>query len=135
MFDIGWQELFLVAILALIVVGPKELPRLMRTVMRGVRKAREMARDLQSGLDEVAREAELDDLKKELETTGDVAKQIESSVDPAGELDRDVQKQLSDAAEDLKESTDPDQPPKPSKPAGEAGETPPPATGPAKASG
>ncbi|MBI1985783.1 MAG: twin-arginine translocase subunit TatB, partial [Rhodospirillales bacterium] len=84
MFDIGWQELFLIAVVALIVIGPKDLPRVMRTVMRGVRKAREMARDLQGGLDELAREADLDDLKKELESTGDVAKQIEATVDPAG---------------------------------------------------
>lgn len=134
MFDIGWQELFLVAVVALIIIGPKDLPRVMRMVMRGVRKARELARDLQNGLDEVAREAELDDLKKELESSADVAKQIESSVDPAGELDRSVQKQLSDAADDLKESTDPDKSPKPSEPAGDAGGTPP-AAGPAKASG
>ncbi|MBI3113849.1 MAG: twin-arginine translocase subunit TatB [Rhodospirillales bacterium] len=126
MFDIGWQELFLIAVVALIVIGPKDLPRVMRTVMRGVRKAREMARDLQGGIDELAREADLDDLKKELESTGDVAKQIEATVDPAGELDRTVQKQLSDAAEDLKESTAPDKSPTPSAPAaGDAGETPP----------
>ena len=137
MFDIGWQELFLIAVVALIVIGPKDLPRVMRTVMRGVRKAREMARDLQGGMDELAREADLDDLKKELESTGDVAKQIEATVDPAGELDRTVQKQLSDAAEDLKESTAPDKSPTPSAPAaderadsataaaGDAGETPP----------
>lgn len=134
MFDIGWQELFLIAVVALIVIGPKDLPRVMRTVMRGVRKAREMARDLQTGMDELAREADLDDLKKELESTGDVAKQIEATVDPAGELDRTVQKQLSDAAEDLKESTAPDKSPKPfssaadapaTAAAGDAGETPP----------
>jgi len=134
MFDIGWQELFLIAVVALIVIGPKDLPRVMRTIMRGVRKAREMARDLQGGIDELAREADLDDLKKELESTGDVAKQIEATVDPAGELDRTVQKQLSDAADDLKAGTEPEQSPKPPTPAadqaaaaaaGNAGETPP----------
>ncbi len=121
MFDIGWQELFLVAVVALIVIGPKDLPRVMRMVMRGVRKAREMARDLQSGLDEVAREAELDDLKKELESSGDVAKQIESSVDPAGDIDRTVQKELSAAADDLKDRTDPDKSPTPAGPAKASG--------------
>src|SRR3989344_4414157 len=55
MFDIGWQELFLIAVVALIVIGPKDLPRVMRTVMAGIRKAREMARDPPDGLEEVAR--------------------------------------------------------------------------------
>lgn len=113
MFDIGWQELFLIAVVALIVIGPKDLPRVMRTVMAGIRKAREMARDLQDGLEEVAREAELDDLKKEMEKTGDVAKQIESVVDPGSlaadlDLDKDVRRQMNDAADTLKSTTDPD---------------------------
>ncbi|MEP2543110.1 MAG: Sec-independent protein translocase protein TatB, partial [Alphaproteobacteria bacterium] len=43
MFDIGWQELFIVAILAIIVIGPKDLPRAVRTVMRAIRKLRSMA--------------------------------------------------------------------------------------------
>jgi len=121
MFDIGWQELFLIAVIALIVIGPKDLPRVMRIVMGGVRKVREMARDLQGGIDELAREAELDDFKKELESTGDVAKQIEATVDPAGEVDRTVQKELSDAADDLKERTDPDKSPTPAGPAKASG--------------
>ena len=65
MFDIGWQELFIVAILAIIVIGPKDLPRAVRTVMRAIRKLRSMAGEFQSGLDEVAREAELDDIRRE----------------------------------------------------------------------
>ncbi|MBL6933181.1 MAG: twin-arginine translocase subunit TatB, partial [Rhodospirillales bacterium] len=60
MFDIGWQELFIVAALGLIVVGPKDLPRALRTVMGLVRKGRLLARDFQDGLDEVVREADLD---------------------------------------------------------------------------
>ena len=121
MLDIGWQELFLIAIVALIVIGPKDLPRVMRMVMKGVRKARDMARDLQDGLDEVAREAELDDLKKELESTTEVKKQIEKAVDPGDlgvdlDLDRDVRKQMTDAADQLKSTTDPDAKTKPSQP-------------------
>lgn len=68
MFDIGWQELFVIGILALIVVGPKDLPRVIRTISGMIRKAKGMAREFQSGLDEVIREAELDDMRKELET-------------------------------------------------------------------
>ncbi|MEE9316684.1 MAG: Sec-independent protein translocase protein TatB [Rhodospirillales bacterium] len=115
MFDIGWQELFILAVLAIIVVGPKDLPKAVGTITKWIRKARSMARDLQDGLDEVAREAELDDLKKELDRPGglDLAKRIEEAVDPTGEitadmdLDKDVYDEMSDAMDDLKDATDP----------------------------
>ena len=115
MFDIGWQELFILAVLTIIVVGPKDLPKAVGTITKWIRKARSMVRDLQDGLDEVAREAELDDLKKELERPGglDVAKRIEEAVDPTGEitadmdLDKDVYDEMSAAVDELKDATDP----------------------------
>ena len=92
MFDIGWQELFIVAVLALIVVGPKDLPRALRTIMGLVRKARLMARDFQDGLDEVVREADLDDMKSKLEglSQGDISKSIQETIDPTGGLASDL---------------------------------------------
>ncbi len=69
MLDIGWPELMVVAVVTLLVVGPKELPRVLRTVMHWVRKAREVARDFQSGLDDMVKEADLDDLKKQMTDT------------------------------------------------------------------
>lgn len=118
MFDIGWQELFILAVLAIIVVGPKDLPRVIGTVTKWIRKARSMARDLQDGLDDVAREAELDDLKKELaiQDGGDIVKRISDSVDPTGELtkemdlEKDIYDEMSQAADDLKTSTAPTDP-------------------------
>ncbi len=67
MFDIGWSELLLVLVVALVVVGPKDLPRLMRTVGRWVGKARAMADQFRSSFDEMARETELDELRAEIE--------------------------------------------------------------------
>ena len=118
MFDIGWQELFILAVLFIIVIGPKDMPGAVRTITKWIRKARSMARDLQDGLDEVVREAELEDLKKEIQSPGglDVAKRIGDAVDPTGEiaadmdLDKDVYDEMSGALEDLKESTAPDEP-------------------------
>lgn len=66
MFDIGWSELLLVLVVALVVVGPKDLPRLMRTVGRWVGQARRMADQFKSSFDEMARESELDELRKEI---------------------------------------------------------------------
>ncbi len=48
MFDIGWQELFIVAVLALLVIGPKDLPRALRAMGKWVRKARSLARDFRA---------------------------------------------------------------------------------------
>ncbi len=88
MLDIGWQELFIVAVIAVVVIGPKELPRAVKTVARLLRKARGMAREFQDGIDDLVREAELDDLKKEI-TDGSatsVTQHIKNTIDPSGDL-------------------------------------------------
>lgn len=65
MFDIAPTELLLVALIALVVIGPKDLPRAMRFVGKWVGKARGMARHFRSGLDTMMREAELEELEKQ----------------------------------------------------------------------
>jgi sec-independent protein translocase protein TatB len=64
MFDIGYTELLVIAIVALVVIGPKDLPRVMRTVGAWVGRARGMARHFRSGLDTMMREAELEEMEK-----------------------------------------------------------------------
>ena len=66
MFDIGWSELLIVLIVALVVVGPKDLPRLMRMAGQWVGKARRMADQFRQSFDEMARQSELDELRKEI---------------------------------------------------------------------
>lgn len=65
MFDLGWPELLVVAAVALIVIGPKDLPVAMRWVGRWVGKARAMTRHVRAGFDEMVRQAELEDMEKE----------------------------------------------------------------------
>ncbi len=115
MFDIGWQELFVLAVLAIIVVGPKDLPRAIRTVTRGLRKAKSMARELQSGFDDVVREAELEEIKAEANKIAnyDIEDEIKGALDPSGELEDDmdmgeVERQMNDAARDFKDTTEPE---------------------------
>ena len=88
MLDIGWNELLIVALVTIIVVGPKELPRVLRTVTKLTSKLRSMASEFQIGIDDLAREAELDDLKKSIEDTasGDLADEIKNTIDPTGEV-------------------------------------------------
>ena len=106
MLDIGWQELFIVAVIAIVVIGPKELPRAVKTVARLLRKARGMAREFQDGIDDLVREAELDDLKKEI-TDGSptsIAKHIENTIDPGGDL-KDAVREIDPTA-DVRDALD-----------------------------
>jgi sec-independent protein translocase protein TatB len=64
MFDIGYTELLVIAVVALIVIGPKDLPRVMRTVGQWIGQARGMARHFRSGVDTMMREAELEEMEK-----------------------------------------------------------------------
>lgn len=108
MFDLGWFELALIGAVLLVVVGPKDLPRVLRTVGIWTGKARRMARDFQRTLDQYAKEAELDDVKKAIETPLKAKKAIASAVDPTGSLkkeltetDRELRSNLKEAGESM----------------------------------
>lgn len=70
MFDIAWSELMLIGAVALVVIGPKDLPKAMRTVGQAVGKIRRMAGEFQGQFNDAMREAELHDLKKQVEDVG-----------------------------------------------------------------
>jgi sec-independent protein translocase protein TatB len=63
MFDLGWSELLVIGVVALIVVGPKDLPRMLRTLGQYAGRARGIAREFQRSMDEAARQADIDELK------------------------------------------------------------------------
>src|SRR4029077_19832053 len=66
MFDIAWSELFVIMVVALVVVGPKDLPKLMRTAGQWASRARAMADQFRRSFDEMARHAELDELRNQV---------------------------------------------------------------------
>lgn len=72
MLDFGATELFIIAVLAIIVVGPKELPKLIRSVMGMVRKVREMGSEFQAGVKKMADEVELDAVTRKLNEVGNI---------------------------------------------------------------
>jgi sec-independent protein translocase protein TatB len=114
MFDIGWSEMMFVVIIAVLVIGPKDLPQAISTIGKYVRKARAMARDFQSGINDLARETELADIKKDLEKTTDfnIKKQVEDAVDPTGsfaDMINDVKPQIKDPRESASNFTKPDE--------------------------
>ena len=92
MFDIGWSELVVIAVVALIAIGPKELPGVLRMVGQWIGKARKMAAEFQGQFQEAMREAEMADLKKSFDEVKDIA----TGASP-GNLMTSLQKDVSDA--------------------------------------
>ena len=92
MFDLGWGELLVVGAVALVVLGPKELPNALRTITNLTKSARRLAGEFQSGINEIVREAELEDARKAAQsmTKGSISKAIEKAVDPTGEMKSSV---------------------------------------------
>lgn len=91
MFDIGWDEMALIAVISLIVIGPKDLPVVLRQMGRWTRKAREMAAEFHRGVDDMVRESELDELKKQVSKVSDVnllRQEVDKAIDPTGEMAR-----------------------------------------------
>ena len=88
MFDFAWSEIALIAAVALIAIGPKDMPVAIRTVSSMVKKARKMAAEFQGHVDEMVREANLDEVKKQFNDIRnfDVKSEIEKAVDPGGTL-------------------------------------------------
>ena len=68
MFDIGWSELLVIAVVAIVVVGPKDLPKLMRSFGHYAGKLRRAASDFQRQFEEAMRESEIEEVKKALES-------------------------------------------------------------------
>lgn len=92
MFDIGWSELVVIAVVALIAIGPKELPGVLRMVGQWMGKARRMAAEFQGQFQEAMREAEMADLKKSFDEVREAATGIAS-----GNVMTPLQKEVNDA--------------------------------------
>jgi sec-independent protein translocase protein TatB len=90
MFDISWGELLLIGVVALVFIGPKELPTVLRTLGQWMAKLRRMATEFQNQFHEAMREAEVADLKKQVE---DMTSQAQSyaNFDPVGDVRRELE--------------------------------------------
>jgi sec-independent protein translocase protein TatB len=98
MFDISWTEFLLIGIVALIVIGPKELPAVMRSLGQWTRKIRSLAADFQNQFHEAMREAEMADLKKQVDDMASDIKQY----DPLKDVRSDVEAIGKDLDESVK---------------------------------
>lgn len=112
MFEIGWSELLLIGIVALIAIGPKELPTVLRTLGQWMSKLRRMASEFQSQFQEAMREAEMADLKKQVDEMTSQA-QSYASFDPVSEVKRELestQQQIESAMVDTAGAATPSSP-------------------------
>lgn len=94
MFDIGWSEIVVVAVVAILVVGPKDLPAMLRTFGKTVTGFRRMAADFQRQFDQALRETELDSLKNDMKAPF-------KPLDDARKAAQDFQKQVNDSIGDV----------------------------------
>jgi sec-independent protein translocase protein TatB len=99
MFDFGWSELMVIAIVMIVVVGPKDLPKMLRTVGRMTAKMRGMANDFQRQFNEALKEAELEDVKKSVDSLRSLnpAAEIRKQLNPVEKAAADVKSSIDDA--------------------------------------
>ncbi len=107
MFDIGWSELLVIGVVALVVIGPKELPGVLRSLGQWVTKIRRMASEFQNQFQDAMREAELSDMKKQFDDLT-TAKDYGLNLDPMGQVKSEIESAMNAA----------DKPAKAAEPAG-----------------
>jgi sec-independent protein translocase protein TatB len=107
MFDIGWTEMLVIAVVMIVVVGPKDLPKMLRTFGKTTAKLRTMAGDFQKQFNEALKEAELDDVKKSVDQL--------RSLNPASEIKKQLNP-FEKAAADVRAGLDAALKPKPATP-------------------
>src|SRR5579863_3758888 len=105
MFDFAWSEIMVIALIALVVIGPKDLPRVLRSLGKWASRARMIAREFQGSIDQMIRESELDEVRREVQKVAaiDLDHQIKSTVDPTGELGKELSSPTALPAEPAKE--------------------------------
>lgn len=96
MFDIGGWEFLFIMVVALVVIGPKDLPGALRSITGWIRKARDLAREFQGGMDDLAKEVELDKITSEIKedigldeiggSQNSIRAQLENAIDPDGKV-------------------------------------------------
>ncbi|MCA0202007.1 MAG: Sec-independent protein translocase protein TatB [Proteobacteria bacterium] len=98
MFDLAWSELFVIGLVAVLVLGPKELPTAMRTLAKAIRKVRNLGSEFQGHFNEMLREAELDEVRKQVQkfSQTSLVEHVTNYVDPKGEVAKEVTSAFQD---------------------------------------
>nr|WP_319485111.1 Sec-independent protein translocase protein TatB [uncultured Cohaesibacter sp.] len=114
MFDIGWSEIVVVVIITILVVGPKELPGLLRTIGKTVANLRRMAGDFQNQFNDALREAELDDVAnsisdmRSLNPRTAVKNAVTKHLGELGDVSDEVSKSMKESSDEINASLNKD---------------------------
>ncbi len=113
MFDIGGWEFMLIIILGIVIIGPKELPGALRNITLWIRKARGLAREFQSGIDDIVQEAEFEQIRQDVmegsDPTGSIAdfkNDINQALDPDGKIEGALSDEWYSDHEDFNDDPD-----------------------------
>lgn len=117
MFDFAWSELGLIALVSVLVLGPKQLPETMRTMAKIMRRVRSLGAEFQGHMNDMIREAELEELRQKVQqfSQTSVKDEVAKLVDPTGEIKEQLQIEATPAAEPA--TTDPHAAPSAAEPA------------------
>ena len=93
MLDIGWSEMAVIALVALVVIGPKDLPKAMKAVAYWVTKARRLSAEFHRGIDQIVREAELEEAREAIRSASQVNldRELAQTLDPTGEVAKSLE--------------------------------------------
>ncbi len=103
MFDFAWSEIGVIAFVSVMVLGPKQLPETMRTVAKVVRKVKNLGSEFQGHLNEMVREAELDEVRQKVQqfSQTSITSELTKVVDPGGELQQALKGEAPQTQDDL----------------------------------
>ena len=88
MFDLGWMEMAIIAVITLMIVGPKDMPRVVKGVTEGVGRLKALSQEFRTGLDDLAREADLDKLQDDIDKVANAASEEMNAIENmAGDFD------------------------------------------------
>ncbi|NVK18235.1 MAG: twin-arginine translocase subunit TatB [Methylocystaceae bacterium] len=111
MLDIGWTEIAIILVIAILVVGPKDLPKAMRSVAKMVGKVKAMMREFQSNIDDMIKETELEEVKNQISSARhmNLDNKISETIDSDGELKKsmDFSKETDDFNKSMQETDKP----------------------------
>ena len=101
MFTFGWGEIFLIFIIVIVVIGPKDLPKVLKSIMSFVRKIKSMAYDFQNTVDDMANETELNDLRNDVTNLREskLLKETKSEINVLNKINNETK---SDIERDIK---------------------------------
>lgn len=107
MLDIGWPELMVIIVMTILVVGPQEIPKVLKTIRDIMSRVRSMAREFTNQMDEVVRESELENYKDEAmklaKGNSDIKDYMTSTMDPEGEIQKTIDENTKDMADKMQE--------------------------------